>query len=325
MDSKQNKRFLMYYLRMAAYRDVFMSLSTGIRVRSCDLRWNKLSIFPFLIPPIEEQNAIAEFIDINLSKVDALISEAKASIEEYKAWKASIIYEAVTKGLDKNAEMKDSGVEWIGEIPSDWTVMRLRFLISGYKAGPFGSALITDRLNPQGNILVYTPEHIAKKTTELDKNLYLPEERRDEMSQFIVEAGDVIFPIVGSLGRSMLITEDMPVGIINQRLAKFRLDTNTVLMDFFLWLFSKSDFYSTYIDLHCRGSIIVNLTKQIVSDMPIVFPSSLDEQRKICYYLEEKCGEIDSLISEKESLISDLESYKKSLIFETVTGKRKVV
>ena len=166
MDSPHNKRYLMYYLRMAAYKDVFLSLSTGIRVRSCDLRWNKLAVFPFLLPERSEQDVIVSYIDRELVKADVLIAEAKASIEEYKAWKASIIYEAVTKGLDPNVEMKDSGVEWIGTIPSGWNIMRLKYFISGYKAGPFGSSLITDRLNSSGNILVYTPEHIAKKSVD---------------------------------------------------------------------------------------------------------------------------------------------------------------
>lgn len=130
MDSKENKRYLMYYLRAAAYKDVFMSLSTGIRVRSCDLRWNKLSVFPFLIPDISEQDSIVTYIDSQIKRVDDIISKAKASIEEYKAWKASIIYEAVTKGLDPNVEMKDSGVEWIGKIPSQWKLVRMKNLIS---------------------------------------------------------------------------------------------------------------------------------------------------------------------------------------------------
>lgn len=324
MDSIHNKRFLMYYLRTAAYKDVFMSLSTGIRVRSCDLRWNKLSVFPFVLPEREEQDRIAEYIDDKLLQINNIISEAKASIEEYNAWKASIIYEAVTKGLDPNVEMKDSGVEWIGKIPVGWDVIRLRYFISDYKAGPFGSSLITDKLNPSGDVLVYTPEHIAKKSVDLDKNLYLPDDRIEEMQQFIVETGDIIFPIVGSLGRSMLITDDMPKGIINQRLAKFKLDTEQLLMDYFLWLFSRSTFYSTYIELFCRGSIIVNLTKQIVGNMPVPLPPTKAEQQRICEHLESKCSKVDFMIAEKELLIADLEAYKKSIIFEVVTGKKKV-
>ena len=130
MDSNQNKRYLMYYLRAMAYKDVFMALSTGIRVRSCDLRWNKLSVFPFLIPTSHEQSAIAAYLDTQCAKIDEIIAQAKASIEDYKQWKASIIYEAVTKGLDPNAEMRDSGIEWIGKVPMRWKIVRLKYLLS---------------------------------------------------------------------------------------------------------------------------------------------------------------------------------------------------
>ena len=126
MDSNQNKRYLMYYLRAMAYKDVFMALSTGIRVRSCDLRWNKLSVFPFLIPKSHEQSAIAAYLDTQCAKIDEIIAQAKASIEDYKQWKASIIYEAVTKGLDPNVEMKDSGIPWIGKIPVHWAISRIK-------------------------------------------------------------------------------------------------------------------------------------------------------------------------------------------------------
>lgn len=130
LDSTQNKRYLMYYLRGMAYKDVFMALSTGIRVRSCDLRWNKLSVFPFLLPSLSEQSAIAAYLDAQCAKIDEIIAEAKASIEDYKQWKESIIYEAVTKGLDPNAEMKDSGIDIIGEVPAKWSLVRVRFLCS---------------------------------------------------------------------------------------------------------------------------------------------------------------------------------------------------
>lgn len=215
-------------------------------------------------------------------------------------------------------EMKDSGIEWIGNIPNEWQIIRLCYLIGGYKAGPFGSALIMDRLADEGSILVYTPEIIAENKTDLPNNKYLQEERLKEMEQFVVEPGDIIFPIVGSLGRAMLITEEMPLGIINQRLSKFRLTSDKLLTQYFLWLFAKSSFYSPFIEISCRGSIIVNLTKAILHDMPVILPS-IEEQRKIAFYLDAKCSEIDEVISDIQSQIETLEEYKRSVITEAVT------
>lgn len=324
-DSKENKKYIMYYLRSMAYNDVFTALATGIRVRSCDLRWNKLAELPYILPTIDEQNEIVHAIDKATSQVDILISNVKEQIEKLKAYKQSVITDVITKGLDPSVPMKDSGVDWIGEIPHNYAVIRMRYLIDNYKAGPFGSALITDQLLTEGSILCYTPEHIALQNTDNEKNLYLPEYRREEMSQFFVKAGDVIFPIVGSLGRAMVITEEMPDGIINQRLAKFTVNTKKIDIDYFMWLFARSSFFLPFIDLYQRGSIIVNLTKTIVYDMPFVIPPTLEEQRVIAKHLEEKCAKIDQLITVKQKKIDKLNEYKKSLIYECVTGKREVV
>lgn len=276
-------------------------------------------------PPVSVQQCLVDYLGEKCNQIDQIVADIKASIEEYKAWKASIIYEAVTKGLDPHAEMKDSGVKWIGKIASNFSVIRLKYLMHDYKAGPFGSSLITDKLNRTGDILVYTPEHIARQSTKTEHDLFLPPDRLSKMSPFLVTTGDIIFPIVGSLGRAMVVTSNMPKGIINQRLAKFSPNKEIVDTNYFMWLFGRSDFYSQYIETRCRGSIIVNLTKSIVSDMPVVLPPDLQTQRRIAKYLQEKSGIIDSLVKEKEALISDLETYKKSLIYEVVTGKREVV
>lgn len=213
---------------------------------------------------------------------------------------------------------KDSGIAWIGEIPEHWIMGRIKNIIHAYKAGPFGSSLITSNLNNIGKYLIYTPEHIAANTTNLDSNLYLPDYRINEMGQFEIGIGDIVFPIVGTLGRAMQITSDMPNGIINQRLSKFRLFENIICSNYFMWIFGKSDFYKIYIDMNCRGSFILNLTKLLIGNMPIMLPS-LPEQQSIATYLDQKCGEIDELITLQEEMITKLQSYKQSVITEAVT------
>lgn len=213
---------------------------------------------------------------------------------------------------------KDSGIAWIGEIPEHWVMGRIKNIIHTYKAGPFGSSLITSNLNNIGKYLIYTPEHIAANTTNLESNLYLPDYRINEMGQFEIGKGDIVFPIVGTLGRAMQITSDMPNGIINQRLSKFRLFENIICSNYFMWIFGKSDFYKIYIDMNSRGSFILNLTKLIIGNMPIMLPS-LPEQQSIATYLDQKCSEIDELITLQEEMITKLQSYKQSVITEAVT------
>lgn len=312
-----------YYYLIHSYdvRKGFYGMGAGVRQ---GLNYAGIRKIMLTLPSVDEQKAIANFLGKKISQVDCLIANVQAQIEKFKAYKQSVITEVVTKGLDHTAPMKDSGIEWIGNIPKDYSIVRLRYLIKDYKAGPFGSSLITDQLLSKGDILCYTPEHIAQQHTRSEKNLYLPEGRKDEMSQFFVKPGDVIFPIVGSLGRAMVITEDMPSGIINQRLAKFSLLSEKIDSGYFMWLFAKSSFFVPFINLFQRGSFIVNLTKGIVYDMPFVLPPTIEEQRRISEYLERKCNQIDQLIEIKQKKIEKLEQYKKSLIYEYVTGKKEV-
>ena len=299
---------------------VFYGMGEGVRQ---GMNYGDLRKLLILLPSLSEQQKIASFLDRKCAEIDEMIALQEKIIEELKAYKQSVITEAVTKGLNPDAPMKDSGIEWIGEIPEHSSVSRIGFCVSGYKAGPFGSALITGNLLTEGKILVYTPEHIAKLTTEIPNNLYLQEERLNEMSQFLVKEGEVIFPIVGSLGRAMRVNSNMPVGIINQRLSKFTIREDMVNADYFMWLFGKSSFYEIYIEMYQRGSFIVNLTKTLVYDMPIVL-HPINEQKAIAEYLDTKCTEIDNLISIKLSKIDSLNEYKKSIIYEYVTGKKEV-
>ena len=116
-------QYIIYYLRALAMTDVFVALATGIRERSCDLRWNKVSELEFIMPSSSEQQAIVEFLDRKCAEVDEMIALQEQIIEELKAYKQSVITEAVTKGLNPAAPMRDSGIEWIGSIPEHWEVM----------------------------------------------------------------------------------------------------------------------------------------------------------------------------------------------------------
>lgn len=317
-----HSRYLYYLIHAFDLKKGFYGMGSGVRQ---GLNYDEVKELRVVLPSQMEQDAISNYLDTVCVQIDTLIQEARDTISEYKQWKESVIFCALTKGLDTEIPMKDSGINWVGLIPEYSSIVRMRYLVDGYKAGPFGSSLITDKLSSTGSILVYTPEHIAKQSVESEKNLYLPEDRREEMSQFFVQKGDIIFPIVGSLGRAMLITDDMPEGIINQRLAKFRIKEDVIDMNYFLWFFARSSFYNQFIEVNCRGSFILNLTKTIIYDMPVILPRSIKEQRRIAAYLDKKCSTIDSLIKEKESLLEDLELYKRSIIYEAVTGKRKVV
>lgn len=309
MDSKENKRYLMYYLRAAAYKDVFMSLSTGIRVRSCDLRWNKLSVFPFLIPDRNEQDSIVKYIDSQIKRVDDLIFEAKASIEEYKSWKTSIIYEAVTKGLDPNVEMKDSGVEWIGKIPSNWTTKSIKYIMQESKER---TATGTEEM------LSVTQKYGIIKSS--DATISNPSTSTEDWR--IVHIGDIVFNKYKAHSGVFFVS---PLeGIVTFNYCVYRCFPDNCAK-YFEYQFKTPRCIGEFIT-HMKGvgdSISPLYTTELYKIKVIVPP--LEEQLRIVEYLNIQCPRIDEIISEKESLVADLESYKKSLIFEVVTGKRRVV
>ena len=309
MDSKENKRYLMYYLRAAAYKDVFMSLSTGIRVRSCDLRWNKLSVFPFLIPDINEQDSIVTYIDSQIKRVDDIISKAKASIEEYKSWKASIIYEAVTKGLDPNVEMKDSGVEWIGKIPSNWTTKSTKYIMQESKER---TATGTEEM------LSVTQKYGIIKSS--DATISNPSTSTEDWR--IVHIGDIVFNKYKAHSGVFFVS---PLeGIVTFNYCVYRCFPDNCAK-YFEYQFKTPRCIGEFIT-HMKGvgdSISPLYTTELYKIKVIVPP--IEEQLRIVEYLNIQCPKIDEIISEKESLVADLESYKKSLIFEVVTGKRRVV
>ncbi len=298
MDSPHNKRYLMYYLRMAAYKDVFLSLSTGIRVRSCDLRWNKLAVFPFVMPERTEQDAIVEYIDRELAKADLIIAEAKASIEEYKAWKTSIIYEAVTKGLNPNAEMKESGIDIIGSMPAHWETCRLKYLCDVMTGDQD-----TQNADENGEYPFYVRSPIIQRA-----NVYTYD------GEGILMAGD-------GAGAGRVFHHAFGKYAIHQRVYCFHNFRN-INTEYYLYFISE--LFKKVMDKGSAQSTVPSVRLPMIQDFVFCIPSE-DEQQKIVVYLNEKCSNIDSIVADKEALITDVASYKKSLIFEVVTGKRKVV
>lgn len=315
MDSNQNKRYLMYYLRAMAYKDVFMALSTGIRVRSCDLRWNKLSVFPFLIPTSHEQSAIAAYLDTQCAKIDEIIAQAKASIEDYKQWKASIIYEAVTKGLDPNVEMKDSGVEGIVEIPNHWRTLRIKYVSS------LDAICDTSHISPD-DVVTFAPMECIRNDIRIPK-VATKSKDNGTYSSFI--DGDIAIAKVTPCfeNGNICIMDNLENGYAFGSSELFSLRPYGIDRRYFFYCLQTP----TFIDGGAATMTGVGGLKRVSSyymkNALIPIPP-LEEQRTIAKFLDKKTALIATLISEKETLIDDLESYKKSLIYETVTGKGRV-
>lgn len=286
-----NNSYIVYYLRTLAQNNVFLALATGIRERSCDLKWNKISVLPFLLPPISEQKAIADFLDKKCGEIDELVALQEKIIEELKSYKQSVITETVCKGLNPNAPMKDSGVDWIGEIPEKWDVSKLKYYLSISSGEPVLSHLFTDKegypIYGGGNVMGY-----CKETNVSVGHILVGR---------VGSCGNVVCPNsdVWATDNALIITPRFPIKYMYYLLTAANLKTLST----------------------SNAQPLITATKIKNVLIPL---SSLSEQQEIADYLDKKCSEIDQLISIKQQKIVELKNYKKSLIYEYTTGKKEV-
>lgn len=314
LDSSQDKKYLMYYLRSMAYNNVFLALSTGIRVRSCDLKWNKLADLLYLVPPIVEQHKLVSFLDEKCSEIDAMLSKTRASIEEYKKLKQAVITQAVTKGVRGEREMKDSGVEWIGEIPKDWSKNKLLRIFDIIGSGTTPKS--TDDNNYDGNINWLQSGDINGNILKECKNRISFEVFSKYPTLKLYSAPFIIIAMYGaSIGNLSISIID---GCVNQACCVLSHANQN-----FQYMFYCLKSIQPHLIKKAVGGGQPNISQEIIKSLWVPLPP-LDEQKEIADYLDAKCTEIDGLIVKKEQLVKELESYKKSLIYEVVTGKREV-
>ena len=271
-------------------------------------------------PPINEQKTISNYLKFATQNLNKAIAEAKASIEDYKLLKQSIITQAVTKGLNPTVPMKDSGIEWIGEIPEHWEIARIKY--NYYLKGRIGwQGLKSDEFIDEGPYLI-TGTDFDNGSINWNKCYHISEYRYNEAPEIHVKERDLLVTKDGTVGKVAYITQLPGPSSLNSHLLLIR-STNPNYDNRFLYWIIKSSIFEKYTGLSQNGSIMASLSQEKISNFSYPIPS-IEEQALIYNFLDAKCSEIDTLIKEKESMITDLEAYKKSLIFEVVTGKRKV-
>lgn len=260
---------------------------------------------PVILPPLSEQTAIAAYLDEKCATIDAIIAEARASIEEYKSWKASVIFETVTKGLNPNAEMKDSGVEWIGRVSKGWKIVPAKFFMRVQAGYPFDS----ERFDNSQGIPLIRIRDITSGHTETFYNGDYPEE-------YVVHNNDLL---VGMDGDFNVRWWQGGEAVLNQRCCRIFAQKGLILRYFYFLL----PFYLKQVNELAYSTTVKHLANGDIGNADICLPPQ-NEQTAIVAYLDSKCAAIDGIILEKEELIRELENYKRSLIFEVVTGKRRV-
>ena len=312
LDTVQNKRYMMYLMRTMAYCELFLSLATGIRVRTCDTNWKKLREIDYILPTIPEQKAIADFLDNECDELNTLISDIQSQIEALEEYKRSVITEAVTKGLDPDVEMRDSGVQWIGMIPKHWTVDNPKWHFVQRKDR--ATKGLTQLTASQKYGVVTQEEYMeitGAKVVTVEKDFDILK---------LVCPGDFIIHMRSFQGG---LEYSEKYGSISSAYVMLIPQKTILEPRFYKWFFKSP----VYIDALSSTSNLIRDGQAMRYANFIQLPIPLmpkEEQQQIADYLDSKCAEIDSIIAEKKQQIETIEEYKKSLIFEYVTGKKEV-
>jgi len=311
---KIDKEFLYYFLTSPLAKIQFEQQVDGGVVKNLNI--DKIGDTVILLPSLIDQKKVIAHLDSLTSETNSLLSKTITSIEEYKKLKQAVITQAVTKGVRGEREMKDSGIEWIGEIPEEWNKCKLKNISIDIGDGLHGTPKFDDSgevyfINGNNFSSEYVEPKFDTKKLCLEESLNYPKPELTEQTIMISLNGSYgkvclyrYFPML--LGKSAGYITLLPS--INRRYVRYYLSSTPA---------------QTIMTLSLNGTTIPNLSLNTLHNFPTILPSA-SEQAEIADYLDAKCAEIDGLIAKKEQLVKELESYKKSLIYEVVTGKREV-
>ncbi len=304
-----------YALRAPYFVERVVANSKGVSFPA--INESEMATYELIAPPETEQRAIAAFLDHETAKIDALIAKKKQVIDLLNENRMALITRVVTKGIDPNVLMKDSGVEWLGEIPKHWEVVRAKYTLKDRISGPFGSSLTKESYG--GNIYrVYGQEQVIPGDFTVG-DYYIPEEKFRTMTRYAVAPGDVLLSCVGTFGKATVVPEGIEPGIINPRLILLRPDQNKIVPDY-LEIFLKSELAYAQMDEVTRGGTMDIINLSTISALIMPLPPRT-EQEKILRTVRAESSRLDKLLARVRNAINHLKEYRAALVSAAVTGK----
>ena len=303
-------RFYRWLLKSSVYIDALQRTTNMVRDGQA-MRYSNFAQVRLFTLPLDEQKSRADFLDLECSSIDKILFKTRSSIEEYKKLKQAVITQAVTKGVRGEREMKDSGVEWIGEIPKEWGILDL----------VAHTSMLTPMRDRPENLdgpipWIRIEDFDGKYISSSKASLGVSKETVRSMNLKIYPVGTILCTSSCIMGKCAIVSREL---VSNQRFIGIIPDQNTC-ENFLYYLMLSNSERMNYL---ATGALQANLSRSSFEHLKVQFPS-YQEQKEISDYLDTKCAEIDKLIAKKEQLVKELESYKKSLIYEVVTGKREV-
>lgn len=314
------KKYLFWILQSEIFWKWFNTINAG-NSTIIHLYQYDFCNFSFPFPQYSLQCNIANYLDRKCSQIDAIIARQQEAIEKLKAYKLSIITEAVTKGLNPHVPMKDSGVDWIGEIPDFWNVVPLKTcsdILPGY-------AFSSDDFDTENGTALLRGINVTPNGVRWEDVVYWNKPITEQLRAFELVAGDIVVgldrPWVSEGTRVCWVTQkDLPA-LLLQRVCRIRAKENIDSRWIYHWIASKS--FQEALSIETTGVSVPHISTKQIGQFNITLPP-IEVQCQICDILEAKHYSINKIVSKKQAIIDKLTEYKKSLIYEVVTGKKEV-
>ena len=315
--SSINSSFLWWVL--PTYKYQLDAIATGSTFEAVSAE--EVANLKFPLPTIVEQQKIANFLDHETTKIDSLIEKQQKLIELLKEKRQAVISHAVTKGLNPDVAMKDSGVEWLGKVPEHWVVAQLKFNMLDIQTGPFGSQLHAEDYIEDGIPLI-NPAHMINGVLVPDTQITVDQVTQERLSRHKLAVGDIIFARRGELGRCAIVRDENVGWLCGTGSLKAKLNDN--LIPEYAYLLITSDGLVAELSLESKGSTMDNLNTETLGKVRTPVPP-IEEQTAILNYVEQVSGKYKKLIENAESAIQLMQERRTALISSAVTGKIDVL
>lgn len=304
-----------------SFSDEFYKWGNGIVDDLWTTNWNKMKNINVPHPDLETQKIIANYLNDKVSSIESLLIEINKEIENLENYKKSVITEAVTKGLNKNVEMKDSGIEWIGEIPEHWKITRIKNSANIYGRIGYRGYTHNDIVEEGMGAVSLSPSNMHNGEIKYDNNTFISWNKYEESPEIKVRVGDIVMVKTGSsYGKVSLVEKLNYKSTINPQLIIVKIKN---IGNRYLFYCMNSNYFNYQVEMSVTGGTIPTMSQEKINNFYITLPE-IKEQNEIVEYLDQKCKIINDSISIKKQQLETLEEYKKSLIYEYVTGKKEV-
>jgi type I restriction enzyme S subunit len=281
--------------------------------------YDDFALLPIPIPTVSDQQRIADYLEVKCGEIDSLIRLQEQMIEKLKSYKQSVITEAVTKGLNPNVKLILSGIDWIGDIPEGWEVNKL-FNLCTIKGRVGWKGLRSDEFKENSYAYLVTGQDFVSSDINWKNCYQIDKERYEEDPYIQLSNGDILVTKDGTIGKIAKVSGMDKPACLNSGIFVLKQRKKTFFQNYLYWYLSSPLLlrYNTFINT--GGTTIIHLYQNVFERFSMIIPP-MQEQIAIATYLDKKCSEIDNLIALKQQKIEKLMDYKKSVIYEAVTGK----